>query len=358
MDPVEQFLLQQVKERYSWKKLPQILTMAPKSPLQTLPNPGITSTVFAATYNVTFASSSDGNLSTFSSAENHLNNMLLNYKLEQQGFPQYSRFPLEIQRKIWIYTLPDPRVIPISYDDITQVCQSTSSVPIALHICSISRVEALRFYSLSFGTTNGNGRIYFRFGFDIPLLLTNIFDRTRPTKLPAERFESFINSTRNLEKLDAIAMIPGLVKSIFGPHPRPCPYLCNTVVEKMPNLTHLLSANCTRETDELPIGMSGYLAGYRTIGTKVCSDLSLSMKSYALNEDAQRRTDNFKRFWNVYWCQTYLELHGLPLVLVQEKDLEVGEIRRFSRIGDEWGYSPWIRSVLGYSRPGGAWPED
>ncbi|KAF7897558.1 hypothetical protein EAF00_005786 [Botryotinia globosa] len=330
--------------------------MAPKSPLQTLPNPGITSTAFSATFNVTFTPSSGSNLSNFSFAENHLNNMLVNYKLEQQGFPQFSRFPLEIQRKIWIYTLPDPRVIPISYDDITQVCQSTISVPIALHICSVSRIEALRFYSLSFGTTNENGRIYFRFGFDIPLLLTNIYDRTQPNKLPAERFESFIKSTRNLEKLDAIAMIPGLVKSIFGPHPRPCPYLCNTVVEKMPSLTHLLSANCTRETDELPIGMSGYLAGYRTIGTKVCSDLSLSMKSYALNEDAQRRTDSFKRFWNIYWCQTYLELHGLPLVLVQEKDLEVGEIRRFSRKGNEWGHSPWIRSVLGYSRP--AWPED
>ncbi|KAF7948733.1 hypothetical protein EAE96_007926 [Botrytis aclada] len=327
--------------------------MAPKSPLQTLPDPRITSTAFAATFNLTFTTSSDIRQSSFSSAENHLKDMLVNYKLEQQGFPQYSRFPLEIQRKIWIHTLPDPRVIPITYDDTTQVCQSTSSVPVALQVYSISRVEALRFYSLSFGTTNANGRIYFRFGFDIPLLLTNIFDRIQPSKLPAERFESFINSTHNLEKLDAIAMIPGLVKSIFGPHPRPCPYLCNTVVEKMPNLTHLLSANCTRETDELPIGMSGYLAGYRTIGTKICSELSLSMKAYALNEDAQRRTDNFKKFWNVYWCQTYLELHGLPLILVQEKDLQVGEVRRFSRIGDEWGQYPWIRSVLGYPRPTG-----
>ncbi|TGO28055.1 hypothetical protein BPAE_0033g00580 [Botrytis paeoniae] len=332
--------------------------MAPESPLQTSLNPRIISTAFAATFNLTFTTSSDSKLSSFSSAENQLKDMLVNYKLEQQGFPQYSRFPLEIQRKIWIHTLPDPRVIPVSYDDTTQVCQSTSSVPIALHVYSISRTEALRFYSLSFGTTNENGRIYFRFGFDIPLLLTNIFDRTQPTKLPADRFQSFINSTQNLEKLDAIAMIPGLVKSIFGPHPRPCPYLCNTVVEKMPNLTHLLSANCTRETDELPIGMSGYLAGYRTIGTKVCSGLSLSMKAYALNEDAQRRTDNFKRFWNIHWCQTYLELHGLPLVLVQEKDLEVGEVRRFSRVGNEWGHSPWIRSVLGYSCPEGVWPEE
>ncbi|KAF7902124.1 uncharacterized protein EAF01_007422 [Botrytis porri] len=328
--------------------------MAPRSPLQTLLNPRITSTDFSATFNLTFTTFFDGRLSSFSSAEKHLKDMLVNYKLEQQGFPQYSRFPLEIQRKIWIHTLPDPRVIPITYDDTTQVCQSTSSIPIALHVYSISRTEALRFYSLSFGTTNENGRIYFRFRFDIPILLTNLFDRTRPPRVPAERFESFINSTQNLEKLDAIAMIPGLVKSIFGPHPRPCPDLCNKFVEKMPNLTHLLSTNCTRETDELHIGMSGYLAGYRTIGTKMCSDLSLSMKSYALNEDAQRRTDNFKRFWNIYWCQAYLELHGLPLVLVQERDLEVGAVRRFSRAGGEWGSTPWIRSVLGYPRPSGA----
>lgn len=325
--------------------------MAPKSSLQPFFNPRITSTTFAATFNLIFTTSSDSKISSFPSAEDQFKDILVNYKSEQQGFPQYSKFPLEIQRKIWIHTLPDPRVIPISFEDATQVCQSASLVPIALHICSISRAEALRFYSLSFGTTNENGRIYFRFGFDIPLLLTNIFNKTQPIKLPAQRFESFVNSIQNLEKLDAIAMIPGLVKSIFGPHPRPCPDLCNTFVEKMPNLTHLLSVNCARERDELPIGMSGYLVCYETIGTKVCSDLSLSMKAYALNEDAQRRTDNFKRFWNINWCQTYLELHGLPLVLVKEKDLEVGEVRRFSCVGDEWGHSPWIRSVLGYSRP-------
>ncbi|CCD44961.1 hypothetical protein BofuT4_P050700.1 [Botrytis cinerea T4] len=183
--------------------------------------------------------------------------------------------------------MPDPRVIPISFEDATQVCQSAISVPISLH----------------------------------------------PIKLPTQRFEIFVNSIQNLEKLDAIAMIPGLVKSIFGPHPRPCPDLCNTFVEKMPNLTHLLSANCTRERDELPIGMSGYLMGYKTIGTKVCSDLSLSIKSYALDEDTQRRTDNFRRFWNINWCQAYLELHGLPLVLVKEKDLEVGEF---------WSRMDWL----------------
>ncbi|KAM0162597.1 hypothetical protein ACHAPG_001622 [Botrytis cinerea] len=351
MDPVEQVLLQRVRERHSSKKISSVLTMAPKSSLQPFFNPRITSTAFATTFNLIFTTSSDSKVSSFPLAKDQFKDILVNYKSEQQGFPQYSRFPLEIQRKIWIHTMPDPRVIPISFEDATQVCQSAISVPISLHVCSISRAEALRFYSLSFGTTNENGRIYFRFGFDIPLLLTNIFNKTQPIKLPTQRFEIFVNSIQNLEKLDAIAMIPGLVKSIFGPHPRPCPDLCNTFVEKMPNLTHLLSANCTRERDELPIGMSGYLMGYKTIGTKVCSDLSLSIKSYALDEDTQRRTDNFRRFWNINWCQAYLELHGLPLVLVKEKDLEVGEVRRFSRVGNEWGHSPWIRSVLGYSRP-------
>lgn len=207
----------------------------------------------------------------------------------------------------------------------------------------------MRFYSLSFGTTVDNGHIYFSFGFDIPLLLTNIFNNAGSSTLPVEKLESFINSTWDLEKLDTVAMIPGLIKSVFGPHPRPLPNLCHTIIEKMPSMKYLLSANCTRETDELSIGMSGYLANYKTIGTKKCSDLSLATKAYALSEEAQRRTDNFKKYWGIHWCQGYLELHGLPLVLVQEADLENNVVKPFSRVGDEWGIAPWIRSVLNRS---------
>ncbi|KAF7879258.1 hypothetical protein EAF04_000455 [Stromatinia cepivora] len=332
--------------------------MAPKSPLQALLSPKITSTTVNATFSVTFTTPLNGSFSSLSTAGRDLESMLINYKIAQQGFPQYSRFPLEIQRKIWIYTLPDPRVTPITYDDQSNICQSTSSIPVALQVCSVSRNEALRFYSLSFGTTDENGRIYFRFGFDIPLLLTNVFVNIVPPRQPVEKLENFIHSTRDLEKLDMVAMIPGLIKSIFGPHPRPRPYLCNTIVETMPAMKYLLSANCTRETDELTLGMSGYLANYKTIGTRVCSNLSLSMKSYALNKDAQRRTDNFKKFWGIQWCQSYLELHGLPLVLVQEEDLEGNVVKRFSRVGDEWGIAPWIRSVLNHPRPEGLWPTE
>lgn len=272
--------------------------------------------------------------------------MLVISKYEQLDFSQFLTLPLEIQRKIWIFTLPGPRVTPIKYDDQNNICESTASIPIALHVCSVSRTEALRFYSLSFGSTEDNSRVYFRFGFDIPLVLTNVFANTGQPRQPAEKLELFVNSTRDLEKLDTVAMIPGLIKSVFGPHPRARPNLCNTVLERMPAMKYLLSANCTRETDELFIGMSGYLANYKTIGTKICSDLSLALKSYALSQEAQKRTDNFKQCWGVHWCQSYLELHGLPLVLVQEEDLEDNVIKPFSRAGDEWGIAPWIRSVL------------
>lgn len=319
--------------------------MAPTSPLQTLLKPKITTTV-SATFRFTYTNASSNNLSTLSKAAHNLKSMIYKYKLEQQGFPQYSRLPLEIQRKIWIYTFPDPRVVPINYDYVNNICESTCSTPVALRVCSVSRVEALRCYSLSFGTTTENGRIYFRFGFDIPLLLTNIFCNVGPVILPVEKLERFVKTTKNLEKLDTVAMIPGMIKSVFGPHPRPRPYLCDTLIARLPALKILLSANCTRETDDLTIGMSGFLTSYKTIGTKKCSDLSLSMKAYALGKDAQHRTDNFKKFWGIHWNQAYLELHGLPLVLVADEYLKENEVRQFSRVGDEWGIAPSIRSVL------------
>ncbi|KAI9646192.1 hypothetical protein NHQ30_005632 [Ciborinia camelliae] len=346
---IENLLLQKVREKYSYIELPNTVSIAPISPLQTLLSTKIAST-FSTALSLTFTTALTSTLITSPTSGHDLDTMRFNRKSEKQGFEQYSRFPLEIQRKIWICTLPGPRVTAIKYDDQNNTCESTSLIPVALHVCSVSRTEALRFYSLSFGTTSDNGRIYFRFGFDIPLLLTNVFINVGPSRLPVERLESFINSTRDLEKLDMVAMIPGLIKSVFGPPPRPRPNLCNTIIERMPTMKYLLSANCTKETDELCLGMSGYLANYKTIGTKKCSDLSLVMKAYALSEDAQRRTDNFKKYWGVHWCQSYLELHGLPLVLVPEEDLEDNVVKPFSRVGNEWGIAPSIRSVLYHSK--------
>ncbi|KAB8297165.1 hypothetical protein EYC80_002546 [Monilinia laxa] len=222
MDPIEEILLQQVRDKYSQKIEPtNTITMALASPLQTSLSPTLASTLtsaFALTLTTTRARTLTKTLST---AGHDSEIILINNKPEQQqqqqqqDFPQYSKFPLEIQRKIWVYSLPGPRVTAIKYDDQNNVCESTSSIPVALHVCNVSRTEALRFYSLSFGTTVDNGHIYFSFGFDIPLLLTNIFNNAGSSTLPVKELESFINSTWDLEKLDTVAMIPGLIKSFF-----------------------------------------------------------------------------------------------------------------------------------------------
>lgn len=74
----------------------------------------------------------------------------------------FSLFPLlapEIRFKIWQYACLD-RVVSVRYLPDSDCCLSPSKPPAVLQVCHESRSEALRIYTLSFGTLPKPARIY------------------------------------------------------------------------------------------------------------------------------------------------------------------------------------------------------
>jgi hypothetical protein len=73
-------------------------------------------------------------------------------------FPLFTHLPPELRLKIWLLTLPPPRLVPLTYTSITSTsppslggCTSPAAIPVTLHINHESRVLALSYYTLSFG---------------------------------------------------------------------------------------------------------------------------------------------------------------------------------------------------------------
>ena len=77
--------------------------------------------------------------------------------------------------KIWNFNLPRTRLVPISCgsDSLscsdsslgslswTSGCTSTAPIPVNLHVCTESRAEALKHYTLNFGFARGPGQVFF-----------------------------------------------------------------------------------------------------------------------------------------------------------------------------------------------------
>ncbi|OHF02634.1 hypothetical protein CORC01_02030 [Colletotrichum orchidophilum] len=96
-------------------------------------------------------------------------------------FHLFSRLPVELRLKIWNFNLPPPRVVPIrcgakslsfashaqSPRPSTSGCTSYAALPVNLHACQESRLEAQKSYHLSFGMTRNPGQIFFDNAHDI-----------------------------------------------------------------------------------------------------------------------------------------------------------------------------------------------
>ncbi|KAK2728776.1 hypothetical protein CKAH01_02826 [Colletotrichum kahawae] len=93
-------------------------------------------------------------------------------------FHLFPYLPAELRLKIWNFNLPPPRIVPIQCGakslsfapDVHQAaqrrpstsgCISYASIPVNLHVCHESRVEAMKSYRLSFGMTRNPGQIFF-----------------------------------------------------------------------------------------------------------------------------------------------------------------------------------------------------
>lgn len=75
----------------------------------------------------------------------------------------FSLFPLlapELRLKIWQHACPS-RIVSVRYMPESDSCVSSSKPPAVLQACRESREEALRTYTLTFGTQSSSARIYF-----------------------------------------------------------------------------------------------------------------------------------------------------------------------------------------------------
>jgi len=62
-------------------------------------------------------------------------------------FHPFPRLPSELRIKIWKYTFPEPRVVPVRYNRAVQQYTSTSEPPALLHVCAESRSLFLDTYT-------------------------------------------------------------------------------------------------------------------------------------------------------------------------------------------------------------------
>ncbi|OTA61880.1 hypothetical protein K449DRAFT_434204 [Hypoxylon sp. EC38] len=86
-------------------------------------------------------------------------------------FDRFPQLPIELRLKIWANNLPGPRIVeikcnPRSTPRVEQSnnkrirCTSTSPIPVNLHVCRESRLEASRRYQLLFGDSTAPGGIF------------------------------------------------------------------------------------------------------------------------------------------------------------------------------------------------------
>ncbi|KAH8593512.1 hypothetical protein B0O99DRAFT_515620 [Bisporella sp. PMI_857] len=76
------------------------------------------------------------------------------------SFELFSLLAPEIRLKVWQYACP-LRTVSLRYIPEQDICLSPSKPPAVLQVCHESRTEALRTYTLSFGTQSSAPRIYF-----------------------------------------------------------------------------------------------------------------------------------------------------------------------------------------------------
>lgn len=133
-------------------------------------------------------------------------------------FHLFPKLPTELRLKIWRATFPGRRLVPIKAQtspgtvDLTSRRNDPASngftscvvIPKALRICKESRIEAERFYQLSFGVGDHPPRIYFDFSTDA--LYINSSEISFPD------FCHFAKHSKDVEKFQTIALNSGLVK--------------------------------------------------------------------------------------------------------------------------------------------------
>ncbi|RFU75655.1 hypothetical protein TARUN_6590 [Trichoderma arundinaceum] len=104
------------------------------------------------------------------------------------SFRSFAKLPTELRLRIWELSLPSPRLVSIqcgsnstflsepttpasnpasSTKNTSAGCMSSAPIPVNLHVCAESRLEALQTYRPSFGFARGPGQVLFNPEVDI-----------------------------------------------------------------------------------------------------------------------------------------------------------------------------------------------
>ncbi|QSZ30341.1 hypothetical protein DSL72_004863 [Monilinia vaccinii-corymbosi] len=117
-------------------------------------------------------------------------------------FHLFSKLLPELRILVWRYAC-STRTVEVRYDPTTDRCRSISSPPAILQANHESRIEALRIYSLSFGTKTSAPRIYFNPYIDVMYLPRH---RAMGYDETLRDFRTFLNMPELLDDVKTIAI--------------------------------------------------------------------------------------------------------------------------------------------------------
>jgi hypothetical protein len=93
-----------------------------------------------------------------------------------QMFP-FRRLPTEVRLMVWRMALPDPRAVELRTSQRHKGYYTTARNPSLFYVNQEARNEALRFYTLTFGTDDAPARVYFDFEADVLFYNPGYFEK-------------------------------------------------------------------------------------------------------------------------------------------------------------------------------------
>ncbi|KUJ21169.1 uncharacterized protein LY89DRAFT_715435 [Mollisia scopiformis] len=137
-------------------------------------------------------------------------------------FTLFMNLPPELRLKIWFYALPRERLVEVILDKLeplelfsSSAVRSPTPVPAILQVCSESRVEALKHYSLMFSSRWGvrPARVYFDPSIDVLFMNCHRFPKLGFLDL-LTLFDRTHRSITDMEKVAALCFCNGIAKRL------------------------------------------------------------------------------------------------------------------------------------------------
>lgn len=107
-------------------------------------------------------------------------------------------------------SLPGPRLVEIQYNKAHTGLKAAARIPSALSVCKESRCEALRCYTLAFGTDKSPPHVYFDFSVDILFVNHFLFP------LYDGVVQLLDNDFKDIEKVRALALCSSTMTGMLG----------------------------------------------------------------------------------------------------------------------------------------------